>query len=659
MALEEYKRKRRFESTPEPAPKVAAKRGNRFVVQKHRASRLHYDFRLEMDGVLKSWAVPRGPSLDPADKRLAMMVEDHPVSYFDFEGTIPEGNYGAGTVMVWDVGTWQALSPQLVEGKYVKASDAEAAAMLAKGDLKFRLSGTRVKGDFALVHIKSRRDGSKGNEWLLIKKKDDEVVEKFDAEQYETSVLTKRTMSEIGGDEGSAEWTSSRPATRGKLKAPWLAAALARVEKKKADSEGKGKTPGGRATATVKKIPRGRKPVAKETSKTAPLPRKQTASTKKKRPAGDSNDAPAGEEGPRSSPSAGFRRPDQLPNQRRNEFPGTKRALMPKVVHPMLAITVESAFDDPKWLFEIKWDGYRAVLFVENGAVRLVSRNQIDLTAKFPELKDLALQIDARQAVLDGEIVALDEQGLPSFSLLQQRTGFRPGKPRVVSRSEVGVVYYAFDLIHLDGHDLHRVTLEQRKQALRGILKEGNLLRFSDHYPEHGVRLLEGARGQGLEGIVAKKLGSIYEEARSTEWRKIKITHTVDCVVGGYTEPQGSRQYFGSLVLGQYDKSGKLIHVGQAGTGFDQKLLKQIYGELAKIRAARSPFEGLVDALGTVHFVKPRLVAEIKFAEWTHETAEGRAKLRAPVFLRMRPDKDPAECALVEKRAKDHRPGSA
>ncbi len=658
MALEEYKRKRRFESTPEPAPKVAAKRGNRFVVQKHRASHLHYDFRLEMDGVLKSWAVPRGPSLDPADKRLAMMVEDHPVSYFDFEGLIPEGNYGAGTVMVWDVGTWQPLSPQLVEGKYVKASDGEAAGMLAKGDLKFRLSGTRVKGDFALVHIKSRRDGSKGNEWLLIKKKDDEVVDGFDAEQYDTSVLTKRTMNEIGGDEGSAEWTSSRPATRGKLKAPWLAAALARVEKKKAESEGKGKTPGARATSTVKTISRGREPVAKQTSKTAPLPRKQTTTAKQKRPAGDSNDAPAGEDGPRSSPSASIQAPrqssdqlrDQIPDPLLNQLAGAKRAVMPKVVHPMLAITVENAFDDPKWLFEIKWDGYRAVLFAENGAVRLVSRNQIEMTAKFPELKNLALQIDARQAVLDGEIVALDEQGLPSFSLLQQRTGFRPGKPRAVSRSDVGVVYYAFDLIYLDGHDLHRVALEQRKQALREIVKEGNLLRFSDHYPEHGARLLEGAREQGLEGIVAKKLGSIYEEARSTEWRKIKITHTADCVIGGFTEPQGSRQYFGSLVLGQYDKSGRLIHVGQAGTGFDQKLLKEIHGELAKIPAVRSPFDGPVDALGKVHFVKPRLVAEIKFAEWTHETAGGGAKLRAPVFLQLRPEKDPAECSLIEKK---------
>jgi bifunctional non-homologous end joining protein LigD len=233
MALEEYKRKRQFEHTPEPPPKLEKKSRHRFVVQKHRASHLHYDFRLEMQGVLKSWAVPKGPSLDPADKRLAMQVEDHPVSYFDFEGIIPEGNYGAGTVMVWDVGTWQPLSPVPVDGKYVPGTESEAAAMLTKGDLKFRLDGKRLKGDFALVHIRSRRSGSKGNEWLLIKKHDAAVKEGFDATQYDSSVLTKRTMAQIGGDEGSDEWQSDRPATRGRLKAPWLAETLARVEKKK------------------------------------------------------------------------------------------------------------------------------------------------------------------------------------------------------------------------------------------------------------------------------------------------------------------------------------------------------------------------------------------------------------------------------------------
>jgi len=240
MALEEYTRKRRFEETPEPPPKVESKAGHRFVVQKHAATRLHYDFRLEMEGVLKSWAVPKGPSLDPADKRLAMQVEDHPVSYFDFEGIIPEDNYGAGTVMVWDVGTWQPLSPVPVQGKHVTGTEAEAAAMLAKGDLKFRLDGKKLKGDFALVKMKGRRPGSKGNEWLLIKKHDDHVVEGYDIDDYDESVLSKRSLAEIAGDAGSAEWRS-RPSGRGKLKAAWLADAIAKLDKKKAAASGQKK----------------------------------------------------------------------------------------------------------------------------------------------------------------------------------------------------------------------------------------------------------------------------------------------------------------------------------------------------------------------------------------------------------------------------------
>ena len=232
MPLEEYKRKRKFEDTPEPPPKLGSKTGHRFVVQKHDATRLHYDFRLEMDGVLKSWAVPKGPSLDPGDKRLAMQVEDHPVSYFDFEGIIPENNYGAGTVMVWDLGTWQPLSPVQVEGKYVPATDAEAAAMLAKGDLKFRLNGKKLKGDFALVKMRGRRPGSKGNEWLLIKKHDAAEVEGYDIDDYDESVLSKRSLAEIAGNAGAKEWKTSRPASRGKLKAAWLADAVAKLDQK-------------------------------------------------------------------------------------------------------------------------------------------------------------------------------------------------------------------------------------------------------------------------------------------------------------------------------------------------------------------------------------------------------------------------------------------
>jgi bifunctional non-homologous end joining protein LigD len=233
MSLDEYKRKRRFEETPEPAPKLEKKSRHRFAVQRHAASRLHYDFRLEMEGVLKSWAVPKGPSLDPADKRLAMQVEDHPVSYYDFEGTIPEGNYGGGTVMVWETGTWEPLSPEPVDGVYVPGTEKEAVAMLSKGDLKFRLKGKRLNGDFALIHIKGRRPGSKGNEWLLIKKKDDYVVTGFDIDAYDTSALTNRTMAQIAGDAGSAEWKSSRPASGGKVKAAWLTDAIARADSKR------------------------------------------------------------------------------------------------------------------------------------------------------------------------------------------------------------------------------------------------------------------------------------------------------------------------------------------------------------------------------------------------------------------------------------------
>lgn len=256
MPLEEYKRKRRFEETPEPAGKVEKKSTHRFVVQKHDATRLHYDFRLEMEGVLKSWAVPKGPSLDPADKRLAMQVEDHPVSYFDFEGTIPEGNYGAGTVMVWDVGTWEPLSPVPVDGKYVPGTEAEAVQMLAKGDLKFRLHGKKLNGDFAIIKMRGRRPGSKGNEWLLIKKHDDYAVEGYDIDEYDESVLSKRSLAEIGGDARSREWKSSRPAAgRGKLKAAWLADAVAKLDKKRAQE-----------SSSEKK--NGKKPAVKKKQKT-------------------------------------------------------------------------------------------------------------------------------------------------------------------------------------------------------------------------------------------------------------------------------------------------------------------------------------------------------------------------------------------------------
>jgi bifunctional non-homologous end joining protein LigD len=601
MALEEYKRKRRFSETPEPPPKVEKKAGHRFVVQRHRATRLHYDFRLEMEGVLKSWAVPKGPSLDPADKRLSMQVEDHPVSYFDFEGTIPEGNYGAGSVMVWDVGTWEPLSPEAVNGKYLPGTEAEAAAMIKKGDLKFRLHGKRLNGDFALVHMKARRPGSKGNEWLMIKKHDEYETNGFDIDKYDTSVLSNKTMAQIAGDEGSAEWTSSKKASRGRVKAAWLADSLAKLDKKKVKN----------ANAQTTEEHKGKRNPKRVGAKNGSSSSVISASSAVK------------------------------------NLEGATRRPMPSTIRPMLASVVEKAFEDPNWVFEIKWDGYRAVSFIEHGTVRLVSRNQNDLTPRYPELRELAKFIKTQNAVLDGEVVVLDEQGRSSFSLMQQRTGIRSHGRQGATRHDLPILYYVFDLLYLDGYDLRRVTLEERKRVLKEILIPDEIVRYSDHYPgEQGIALFEVAKQKGLEGILAKKRNSCYEERRTSEWLKIKITQTVDCVVGGYTDPEGTRQHFGSLVLGLYDEKKQLIHVGQAGTGFNHATLAEIAGELGKVESAKNPFSGPVDAK-KVHWVKPVRVAEVKFSEWTHETADGGLKLRAPVFLGLREDKNPEECTLA------------
>ena len=322
---------------------------------------------------------------------------------------------------------------------------------------------------------------------------------------------------------------------------------------------------------------------------------------------------------------------------------------MPTAIHPMLATSIDEPFDGPEWLFEIKWDGYRAVAFIENGKARLVSRNQNELTARYPELKYLANFVKAKNAILDGEVVALDDEGRASFSLMQQRTGFRPGGRRAATNADVPVLYYAFDLLYLDGYDWRRVPLEERKKKLASILLTGDSLRYSDHYEQQGKALFEMARQKGLEGILAKKRDSIYQERRSTEWLKIKVTHRLECVIGGYTDPEGTRAHFGSIVLGLYDKHGRLIHIGQAGSGFDQKSLDDVWKLLKKRETRKNPFYGEVEALRKVTWVKPELVAEIEYAEWTEGATSGSGpKLRAPVFLGLRDDKDPKECVLEE-----------
>ena len=606
MALEEYKRKRRFEDTPEPPPEVAKKSGNRFVVQQHRATRLHYDFRLEMDGVLKSWAVPKGPSLDPADKRLAMQVEDHPVSYFDFEGIIPTGNYGAGTVMVWDLGTWEA--------------QGDAHAMLAKGDLKFILRGEKLKGSFVLARMRSRRPGSKGTEWLLIKHRDEEVVPGYDIDQFDYSVLTRRTLDQIAGDEGVREWKSSRPAVKSPGKA-WLADAIAKADKRR------------------KSLTTGNTEGTKGKTKTKSLPGKETAQAvlDSQRATGD------GEKKEKNSPV----RSVSSVVKELAKVAGARNTSMPTVIHPMLATLVEEPFDNPQWLFEIKWDGYRSVAFLDGGKARLVSRNQNDMTSQYPELRDLPNYVRARTAILDGEIVALDDAGRPSFSLMQQRTGISGAGRRLKAADRtVPIAYFVFDLLYLDGYDLTRVDLEKRKQLLAGIIAGSSLVRYSDHHLEQGVALFEAARQQGLEGIVAKRRNSCYEQKRSREWLKMKITRRQECVIGGYTDPRGSREHFGSIVLGLYDQRGRLLHVGQAGSGFTEATHEDMWRRLQKLKTDKNPFTNKVESTRGVHWVKPELVAEIKFTEWTHETAGGGVKMRAPVYQGLRPDKPPRECVF-------------
>jgi bifunctional non-homologous end joining protein LigD len=559
MSLAEYERKRKFEKTPEPKPvEERAGAGWHFVVQKHKATRLHYDFRLELDGVLKSWAVPKGPSLDPAEKRLAMEVEDHPVEYGGFEGRIPEGNYGAGTVMVWDRGTWEPVGG---EGKSDEERAALATAMLEKGDLKFELHGTKLKGSFVLAKMKSRRPGSKGTEWLLIKHRDAKVEEGYDIDAHDGSVLSGRTMEEIAADKKSDEWGTKKN--------------LSKAE------------------------------VAKQ-HRHMSMDWKKLAGAAK----------------------------------------GAVRGKMPEVVHPMLAtLAEETPTDEANWLYEIKWDGYRALAFIEDGKARLVSRNQNDMTEEFAEVAaELPGRVRARRALLDGEIVALDEHGRSSFSLMQQRTGIgKYGRRVLPAQRDVAIAFYAFDLLYADDWKLMAVPLEERKGLLREALEVGGRILYSDHFDD-GEKLLAAAREQGLEGIVAKRRDSHYEEKRTAQWRKIKITQTEECVIAGWTEPKGSREYFGSLVLGLYDKKGKLIPVGQAGTGFTRKTEAAIFKLLKQRETKQNPFGEKVQTSRGVHFVRPELVAQIKFTEWTHEGQKGGVKMRAPVFLGLREDKTAEEC---------------
>ncbi|MBV9055633.1 MAG: non-homologous end-joining DNA ligase [Candidatus Eremiobacteraeota bacterium] len=520
-SLKKYREKRDFAQTPEPSGRKErspkSRERLRFVVQMHRATRLHYDFRLEADGVLASWAVPKGPTLVPLDRRLAMHVEDHPMNYRDFEGNIPAGQYGAGSVIVWDRGTYS-----LVEGD-------DPATEIAHGKIKFVMYGKKLHGEFTLVKIKAR-EGEHGEPWLLLKDRDEHADPKYDPADHPESVKSGKTLADIARNPRAPTWQSKK--------------------------------------------------LAKSASRA------------------------------RRSPA------------RRDPIPRPKNL--------MLATLVDEPFDDPEWLFEIKWDGYRALCTIEDSQLALVSRNGLDMLVRFPELRELRSAFASLPVVVDGEIVSLDAKGRSAFQRLQES-----------QKKPAGLTYAAFDLLYADGADMRSKPLEERKALLERLIRDTDLVLYSKHVVGKGEALFEEAHDQRLEGIIGKRRSSTYQERRSRDWVKIKTGHEQEFVVGGWTEPKGSREGFGALLLGVYEKRG-LRFVGSVGTGFNAKLLREFSSRLRRLERKTSPFVNPVVARAPVHWSSPELVVEVRFSEWTRD-----GYLRQPAYLGLRPDK-PAKDVVAE-----------
>lgn len=500
MSLATYNKKRNFKKTSEPAGKKGAANKFRFVVQRHHATRLHYDFRLELGGVLKSWAVPKGPSLNPSQKRLAVMVEDHPVSYIGFKGTIPKGNYGAGKVEIWDNGSFTP-----VDEKQDPITEKQALQAIKKGELKIELKGKKLKGGFVLVRLK---DDDKN--WLLIKHKDDHSTNTvYDAEEQVGRNGTPKTIG------------STRHGKGRKIK--------------------------------------------------------------------------------------GF-------------------------VKPMLATITKTPFNDPDWIYEIKWDGYRAIAETGADEIRFYSRNGLDFTERFPGIVQ-ALKKIKHQAVLDGEVVLLNEKDLPDFQKLQHYE----------TNLNYPLVYYVFDLLELNGKNIEHLPLIDRKKLVKQLLKKNPVIRYCDHVEENGIGFLDTAKERGLEGIIAKRKDSEYaRDTRSREWLKMKNVQSTEVVIAGYTEPKGGRSHFGSLVLankktggnGKAAKSTEWEYRGHVGTGFNSAMLASLKKKMSALETGSSPFKSKVPLNGKVTWLKPKLVADIAYTEVTRDKI-----FRHPAFIRLRDEK--------------------
>ena len=562
MGLAEYKKKRNFGVTAEPAggkplPKLV-KGACRFVIQKHDASRLHYDFRLEMDGVLKSWAVPKGLPWEKGEKHLAVEVEDHPVEYATFEGIIPQGQYGGGTVMVWDRGNY-----------HVYGEDPRKA--LREGRLHLVMDGEKAKGEWAL--IRTRMDGGK-SQWLLLKS--GKSIRPISKKRDDQSVKTERTMAQIAAQK-DAEWQSNRKDDAKSGLKSRIKAALKKKDNRPEKSEAK-KGGGGR--------------------KAPSLPAKELA----KLPAGK-----------------------------------------PRFIPPMKPRLLDAPPMAGDWLYELKFDGIRLIAVKNGEKVSLISRNQNELAARFAEVAADIRALPIQDCVIDGEVVALDEKGGSSFQLLQAHE---------MEGRRAPIYYYVFDLLQAAGKSLIGLPVERRKELLASLCAEaGGSVRFSGEIGGDPVVLLREVKRLGLEGVIGKQRGSVYEPGRrSGTWIKLKCVNAQEFVIGGFTPPQGARKHFGAVLVGYYEKN-RLLFAGKVGTGFDTKSLASLHKKFLGEKREDCPFADLPSKQGgqwvqgitpsmmrKIQWVNPVFVCQVKFAEWTRD-----GKLRQPVFLGPREDKSPKE----------------